>query len=90
MWGRQGPGAIRIWNSETVIAVEGALMTFCNDVSTRASTEPAVEPLRKVRKSETIVTAKSQHATRAMLIFDEQRILALDGRQRVEVPHRDE
>ena len=83
-----GPGAIRIWNSETVTAVEGALMTLCNDVSTRTSTEPAVEPLLKVGKSETIVTAKSQHGTRAMLIFDELRILALDGRQRVEVSHR--
>lgn len=59
-----------IRNSRTVNSVEEALTTLCNDVLLRTSTEPVVEPLLNVRKSETTVTAKSQHATRAKLTFE--------------------
>lgn len=71
-------------------AIDGPSMMLCNDIPPETSTEPVVEPLLNVTKSETTVTEKSQHATRAMLIFDELRMLALDGKQSAESQHRKE
>ena len=52
-------------------------MILCNAVPLGTSTVSVVEPLLNVSKRETTVTAK--HATKAMVIFGELRILAQMG-----------
>ena len=64
-------------------AVDGAPMLLCDVVSPKTSTEPAIEPRLYVKKLEMIVE-KSQHTTRAMLIFGDLHILALEGSWKAE------